>query len=519
MLQPRHLLGWGQIGFACSVAFLSMLLSAAAPIVSSPAPDAVAVTIYHAPNRSAGDAMDTDWLEGYALITEKRTIDLPAGPATIRFEGVAGGMLPESVIVRGLPAGVREKNLDADLLSPGSLYARSLGRPVIVRRQQAKSGKTTEEHAIIRSGRDGSVLLQTREGFEAANCGPLDETLVYTDLPEGLSARPTLSIETDAPTPARVTISLSYLGWGFDWQTNYVVTMRAGSKRADIAAWVTLASSDPVSFVDADAAVVGGEVNREDERNYGGREAQDLVFHCFFRPVSMPSLAMAAPAPMEDNVGEIIVTAMKRRELRMGVPITVVAEGLGDLKLYRVPVPTTVASNAQKQVAMFEKRNVKVAVVYTADVYDGDPSDVALTLRAQNKLEDGLGIALPAGPVTVFEPLKNEQMLIGEGSIEDKAVGQEVEAVIAAATQVHVEGRDITDPKDRKRWQDLELVVSNANRWPITFEGDLHVNDDEKVERTSARMIQKNGRPLWKVEVPANGIATLRYRVKQIEIR
>jgi hypothetical protein len=464
--------------------------------------------------------MDADWLEGYALITEKRTLDLPAGSATIHFEGVAGGMLPESVMVSGLPAGVREKNLDADLLSPGSLYARSLGRPVILRRQHRKSGKTTEERAVIRSGPEGSVLVQTREGFEAANCGPLNDALVYSGLPEGLSARPTLSIETEAPASARVTLSLSYLAWGFDWQTNYVVRMQEGSKRADVSAWVTLASSDPTSFTDAETAVVGGEVNREDERDYAGWRAERLEFRCFFRPVPIyRSPVMVAPM-MEGDVGDIIVTAMRRQESKMDAPVTVVAEGLGDLKLYRMPVPTSVASNAQKQVAMFEKRDVKVAIVYTADIFDGDPSEVALTLRAQNKLEDGLGIALPAGPVAVFEPLQNEQMLIGEGGIGDRAVGQAVEAVIAAATQVRVDGNDITAPEDRKRnrWRDFELSVSNANRWPITFEGDLHVDDDEKVERTSARMAKKNGRPLWKAQVPANGISTLRYRVTQIEV-
>jgi len=516
MFNSRQVLRRLSTGVACAAIILSTASPAATPVVISPAPDNVAVTIYRAPNRSLGGAMDTDWLEGYALITEKRTIDLPAGPATIRFEGVAGGMLPESSIARGLPAGIREKNLDADLLSPGNLYARSLGRPVIVRRQHAKSGKTTEERGIIRSGPEGSVLLQTREGFEAANCGPLNETLVYSRLPEGLSARPTLSIETEAPSAAKVTISLSYLAWGFDWQANYVVRMREGGKRADLAAWVTLASSDPMSFVDADTAVVGGEVNREDDDPYDGGRAEELSFHCFFTPVSVPALAMAAPS---DGIGEIVVTAMKRAELKVDAPVMVTAEGLGDLKLYHVPVRTTVASNAQKQVAMFEKRNIKVAIVYTADVYDGGPANVRLTLRTQNKKEDGLGIALPAGPFAVFEPLRNEQMLIGEGGIRDSAIGQQVEAVIAAPTQVRVQGNDITASEDVKRgcWRDFELSVSNANRWPITFEGDLHVNDDEKVERTSARMIQKNGRPLWKAQVPANSIATLRYRVTQIE--
>jgi hypothetical protein len=517
-MRCRSILGWISIGLVFTIPSLSAASPAAQPIVISSAPDNVAVTIYRAPNRSPGDAMDTDWLEGYALITEKRTIDLPAGPATIRFEGVAGGMLPESVIVRGLPVGVREKNLDADLLSPGSLYARSLGRPVTIRRQHRKSGKTTEERAIIRSGPEGSVLLQTREGFEAANCGPLIETLVYPGLPENLSARPTLSIKTDASSPAKITLSLSYLAWGFDWQTNYVVRMREGGKSADISAWVTLASSDPISFVDADTAVVGGEVNREDEDNDSGRQTERLVFHCFFRPVPIVQHALMLASPnMDEGLGEIIVTAQRRKENNTYAPVTVTAEGLGDLKLYRVPVPTTVASNAQKQVAMFEKRNVKIAIVYTADVFNGDPSDVVLKLRAQNKQEDGLGIALPAGPVAVFEPLRNDQMLIGEGGIGDRAVGQEVEAKINAATHVQVQGREVTDSKEKRRWRDFELVVSNANRWPVTFEGDLHVDEHEKIARTSARMNRKNGRPLWQVQVPSNGVATLRYRVVPIE--
>src|ERR1700730_1409919 len=48
---------------------------------------------------------------------------LPAGKSRIRFEGVADGIEPVSAIVAGLPVGVVEKNLDADLLSPATLLA------------------------------------------------------------------------------------------------------------------------------------------------------------------------------------------------------------------------------------------------------------------------------------------------------------------------------------------------------------------------------------------------------------
>ena len=135
---------------------------AAGQAVTSAGPDSVAVTIYRAPYRHPSTPINPDWIEGYALVTEQRTVTIPAGRAVIRFEGVAAGILPESAIVTGLPEGVREKNLDADLLSPYSLYARSYGRPITIRRTSAE-GKVREERAVIRSGPDGAAILETKD--------------------------------------------------------------------------------------------------------------------------------------------------------------------------------------------------------------------------------------------------------------------------------------------------------------------------------------------------------------------
>ncbi|WP_262408629.1 DUF4139 domain-containing protein [Sphingomonas sp. JC676] len=497
--------------------------AAAQAIVTSDKTEAVSVTIYRAEERGSDEAMNLDWLQGYALVTERRTVTIPAGRAVIRFEGVAGGMLPESAIVTGLPAGVREKNLDADLLSPRNLYARALGRPVTLRRTNRKTGEVREEWAIIRSGPDGAAILQTKDGFEAVNCGSLAEEPVYDGVPPGLPARPTLSIETDSPAPATVTLTLSYLSWGFDWQTNYVVRMRDGGERADLTAWVTLANSDPTSFIDAEMAVVAGKLNREDERNYAGRQEQRLTFRCFYRPV----LAMVAPAMQagmvdtQDGIGEIVVTGMRRMGF-MSTPVTVQGEDLGDLKLYRMPIATTIASNAQKQVAMYDKPGVKVAIVYAADLDAVDPDEetpVRLTLRARNKREDGLGVALPAGPVAVFEPLGATDALSGLGYLPDKAVGEDVDVTVGEATQVHVLGQEVErqDEGAAQRSSDFVYSVSNANPWPVSFEAMLDFDSTTyRLEPRSARLGRKNGRTLWAVRVPANGTATLRYRLTRI---
>ena len=489
--------------------------SATAAQTVSPAPDKVAVTIYRAPDRDADTAIDREWLQGYALVTEQRRVRVHAGRSVLRFEGVAAGILPESAIVTGLPRGVREKNLDADLLSPHSLFDRSFGRPVTIRREIA--GKTVEEPAIIRSGPDGAAIVQTKAGFEAVNCGPQTDSLVYDRVPAGLSAKPTLSVELDAPVAAEVTVTLSYLAWGFDWQANYVATLRPGGRSADLIAWVTLASSDTTSFPAAETMVVAGKVKREDSSPYpGDRDNSDgLTFQCFGREVYVsdglqppppPPVPVMAPMMERAEAGmDIIVTASKR----------VVQEDLGDLKLYRLPDRTTVAALAQKQVALLEREAVPVEIVYVSRIDGGgDPATPRITLRMQNRKDAGLGVPLPAGPVALFQPRGGSRLLLGEGSIDDKAVGEEVEATVADATQVTV---DTDNPDSGKQWERYVLTVRNANPYPVSFEGQFAAEDFPRMSLLSGALVRKDGKMLWRVTVPANGTRTFGYRIKDAD--
>lgn len=497
---------------ACAVAMVAVA-PVSAQVVTSPGPDSVSVTIYREPGRSADAEINLDWLSGYALVTEKRTVSIPEGRGVIRFEGVAGGILPESAIVTGLPSGVREKNLDADLLAPYSLYARHVGRSVTIRR--TIKGRSVEERAIIRSGPDGAAILQTREGFIAAQCGPSQDDIIYDSVPEGLTAKPTLSIETDSSRAGRVTLTLSYLAWNFDWQANYVATMRPDGKTADLLAWVTLANGDVTSFPDAETMVVAGRLNREDTERRDGPEGQPLSTTCFPRPLVVEMIVSEmlnrmppAPAPMAgivaEDASEIVVTGAKMAK----------QEELGDLKLYRIPDTTTVASMSQKQVMMFEKKSVPVDIIYRAEIWSDEANDVRIALRAQNRKEKGLGIPLPAGRVAVFEPLGDRKLLVGEASLDDKAVNEEVQIDIADATQVTAE---VSSAEEGGDWEDQVLTVTNANPHPIRFEGEFQRDDDIRITRLSARLGRRNGREIWSVEVPANGTATLRYRKVDID--
>ncbi|WP_232280297.1 DUF4139 domain-containing protein [Sphingomonas sp. PAMC 26605] len=485
-----------------------LALPAGAQIVSS-GPDTVAVTIYRAPDRSADTPIDRSWLRGYALITERRRVSIPAGRTTLRFEGVAAGILPESAIVTGLPNGVREKNLDADLLSPRSLYSGSFGRPVTIRRTIAK--RIVEEPAIIRSGPDGAAILQTRNGFVAVDCEPGREALVYDHVPANAPARPTLSVALESPAAANVTVTLSYLAWGFDWQADYVATVRPDGRTADLFAWLTLASSDTTRFADAEAMVVAGNAARDDRapppwlRRRGGAQ----TFECFPHPIAV-SQGVASRAD------SIVVTAARFAAPPPPAPPPpppppmARQEDLGDLKLYRVPGRTTVAALAQKQVAMLARKAVPIELLYTVRGDESGRIDAPmLTLRVENRKDAGLGVALPAGRVAVLQPRDGTSLLIGEGAIADKAIGERVEARIAPATQVTLEDRRKTVGGDGV----VELMtVRNANPHPIQFEARLDGKGffQDLIGRNAA-VTRKDGALIWAVTVPANGAQTLSY--------
>lgn len=490
-------------------------------VVTSPAPDSVSVSVYRAPDRDSDDAMDLDWLGGYALITEKRTVEIPAGKATVRFEGVAAGLFPESAIVTGLPSGVREKNLDADLLSPRSLYARMFGRPVVLRRTVPATGAVREERAIIRSGPDGAAILQTKAGFEVANCGGLTDEILYPEAPKDLSAKPTLSIETESAVSQKATISLFYLAWGFDWQSNYVVRMNPDGRTADLSAWVTLASSDSTSFAEAETAVIAGKVNREDTQRSEKPLGQDLELRCVLSsPVPvLPSPPMApAPAMMMESAADIVVTAQRRMGAMMDVPmaISVMAqqEALGDLKLYRVPVPVTVAANAQKQVALAQKSGVKMDALYRADIWGDSAGEVRQLLRTRNRKVEGLGLPLPGGPVTVFEPVRGgaddgAMLLAGEGGLADHAIGEDVEIELGQAAQVSVTSEEIGSGDG---WQTVRLTARNARAVPVQFEA--RISSPGKVQGLSTRnLARKDGRWIWSTMIPAQGNVTFTYKM------
>lgn len=488
----------------------------AGTVISSDVSD-VAVTIYRDPQRREGQ-MARDWPGGYALITETRTVRLPAGESQIRFEGVAEGLLPESAIVSGLPQGVREKNRDARLISPAGLVDAYLKRKVHLRRTDRKTGRVTETDAIIQAGPNGGVILQTSEGFEALGCAGLPERMLYDQVPADLSARPTLSVLATSDRPVTATVQLTYLAQGFDWSANYIAEHQAGTY--SLFAWLTIANGGAQSFANARLQVVAGQPNKGRNRRKPSAPPVALNLQCWPMDTTAthPRWGLAVPPPppqpmMMEAMADIVVTGVRSeaRMMSMAAPVAMKAEQeeLGDLKLYRVPERVTVAAKAQKQVAMISEDEVGFDRLYTARIDDLEesPRPLGIVLRTQNQKARGLGLPLPAGRVAIFEASGARPLLLGEDDLADKAIAEEVELALGQSPDVQARRVRLGESVIKARWR---ITLSNARADPVSAE----IVIPYELASKPAGMTRGKGGWIWKGQIPANGTTEFDYRLR-----
>jgi hypothetical protein len=521
-------------GFLIAVVSLPTPLLAQT-LVTSQEPEAVSLTVYR--GQKYGNApIDPNWPTGYALVTETRTVTIPAGESVVRFEGVAEGMFPESAIVTGLPKGVKEKNRDARLLSPLGLVDAYLKREVTITRTSKATGASRTYDAIITSAPGGAVILQTGEGYEALHCTGLPERMGFAKVPENLSAKPTLSVVTQSDKTTTAKLTLTYMAAGFDWQANYVAQVQErsadgpnlGKAKVDMFAWLTLANGGNQSFLNANTMAIAGEPNRvargAQARPTGGllqlkcwpmQRTHQVPFNLGYIPPAPPP----PPVPVammydESEADSIVVSARKlgRAEMALASPVAVVVaeqENLGDLKLYRIPEPVTVNAKGQKQVAMLVKPGAAFEHYYAANVnsYSNESQPMTLMLRGENKAEKGLGLPMPQGQVMIFENSNYGPLLAGQATLNDRAIGEEVEMAVGQSSDVRMQVTQMSEKDDKQRWK---VEITNARATPVNIEVEIPYE-----LRGRPKHIPKiDGVPTWKATVAGNGEAVLYYEVK-----
>jgi hypothetical protein len=507
-------------------------------------PSDLMVTVYRAPYRQTG-SIDLDSLEGFALVSETRLVHIPPGISRVRFEGVADGIEPVSALVTGLPGTVIEKNRDAKLLSPSALLAASVGKPVELLRTNRKTGKTERRPGMILSDAGGGIVFKTDQGIEALRCSGLPETFSFEPMAD-LSARPTLSVEVRSPTAVTQQVTLSYLARGFDWAANYTADVSADGSHLALGAWVTLANSNGVGFPSARTQVVAGKVNHQS----GDVEPIDIggpvLAQCWPRGstsdfpmiLALPrsralnGIAVNAPAPMAAMrslaLQEVVVTGAKK----------VQQEQLGDLKLYRVPERTTLASRQSKQVRLMDLMAIPVTTIYQAEFAAGSSSSASAQrlLRTKNTRTNHLGLPLPSGSVAVFSERADERLLQHESGIRDIAVDEEVEIDAGDSPDVQVAFNREASWVEADKAKELPLVpgvilrsinvdtaqkaeVTNGGPHEIQFELKVLIDEGARIVRADHPVAAKNGTAIFQFKVPANQTVTVRFQTQSVKDR
>jgi hypothetical protein len=185
-------------------------------------------------------------------------------------------------------------------------------------------------------------------------------------------------------------------------------------------------------------------------------------------------------------------------------------EELGDLKLYHIPEPVTIAAKSQKQVALLQRSGIKVESLYRQRIALGDGSMPPLmrVLSTRNRRLEGLGLPLPSGRLVLFANSGQRPVLIGQGTINDAAVGEDVEIEIgtSGAVTTSLLSLELGDGRSAQS----ELTVINPHPYPIRYEAEFDAGDRKLI--STSKLQTRRGRRVWKATVPPNAKAVLRYR-------
>jgi hypothetical protein len=201
---------------------------------------------------------------------------------------------------------------------------------------------------------------------------------------------------------------------------------------------------------------------------------------------------------------------------------------LGDLKLYDIAEPTTLAARQMKQIRFLDSRDVPFQRIYRVDAAEEinyvneELRPARLMLRLTNDKASRLGKPLPAGKVAVTEILAGTPVLLGQPEIGDTPIDLPMELrgdeIVSVSAQLRAIPVTPPRPDDKVRRRSYEVTISNSKPMPITFEWALqYFYDDyggqQHVVTESSPHVQRNGDMVWVLRLKPNSQMVLRYTI------
>jgi hypothetical protein len=446
--------------------FLMLATAFAAPAAAQTnAPGNLAVTIYN---------------DDLALVQDTRQLNLPAGRSRQEFPGVSGRISPETVTLSGAGVGIVEQNFDFDLLSPSKLMEKAVGEEVTLLRTNPGTGAETRERAKVLAV-NGGVVIQVGSRIEVLRDDGLPVRVIFDQVPPNLRARPTLSITVDSTRPGPRPVTLSYLSKGMGWKADYVALFDEQAGRIDVEGWITLTNTTGTTFEGADTVLVAGEVGGGGGVRGGYRPS---------RPNGMVRAGTETPG----------------------------RESLGDFYLYPLKERTTIANQQTKQVSFLDVHGAAArrAYVYRSSWLQtrDEPESADTVLQFSSSRDQGLGDALPAGTVRVYQKdSRGKAQFVGENQIGHTPMGSDISITTGQAFDVKV--KPVVEKHERisdTRWRStVRYELSNARPTGVTvdvIQGGLW-GDNRVTQESLASTRRSSDEVVWRVPVPANGKAVV----------
>ena len=486
-----------RFGIAAIVLALGALAGAVRFGLDSPAASAAEPQVQGQDTSTLDDQTElalTVYNSDLALVRDVRNIQLPRGTFDLRFMDIAATVNPATVHIRSLTEPTRldvlEQNYEYDLLEPDKLLRKYVGRDVTLVRLVQSGGTTKQEEVKARLlSYNNAPVWQI--GNEIVT-GMFTDHIRFPELPGNLYSRPTLIWSLENGGAARHRIEASYLATKLSWNADYVLTVARDDKSADVDGWVTLTNGSGTAFRHAKLQLVAGELNRV-RRQFDRMEAD---------------MKMAAAAPVAERMSQ---------------------ESFSDYHLYTLDRKTTVNNNETKQVSMLEATGFPVKKRYIVDgqsvyyrnVYrPGSPikDPVQVFYQFKNEEKAGLGMPMPAGVIRVYQnDSKGGTHFVGEDRIDHTPKDEMLNLKIGSAFDIVSERKQTDFEKISSNVYEVEheVVLRNHKATPVTVEVNEPIGGTWRIIRSTHEYTKTDAwAAQFNVAVPADGVATLKYRVR-----
>ncbi len=424
------------------------------------------------------------------LVKDIRKIKLVRGISELRFMDVASLIMPASVYIKSLKdpdsLGILEQNYEYDLLNPGKLLDKYIGKKVKLYSKNLYTEREEIVEALVLSNNEGPIF---KIGDEITYGHP--GRIIFPGVPEDLISRPTLVWLLENTLISEQEVEASYLTNGINWQADYVVTLNDKDDRAALSGWVTIDNKSGTTYRNAKLKLVAGDVSRvRDEYEYRDRMA-------------------------------IAARAMAREEQFK-------EEEFFEYHIYSLQRPSTIKNNQTKQISLVTADNIPVKkelVYYGAQYYYRDRygqkmsrKKVRVFIELENRKKNNLGIPLPKGTVRVYKQDKEGSLqFVGEDSIDHTPKDEKVRISVGNSF-------DVVGSRSQTGWEKIardtyetgfEISLRNHKKEDVTVKvvepipGDWKMLDSSHTyKKTEAFTAEFN------ILVPKDKEVKLQYKVR-----